>query len=479
MGILKWLGIDDPVQKVEQKKEEPQVEVKSYNNTILPNGDLITVSETKDYTKDGYNANADVFAIVGLAARKVGQVPWYVYKVKKNATKEFNQYKTFSRTNTNPKLASELFALRKKAIDDSIVDNELSELLIKPNRNQGQDAFFEMLYGYKLLTGEGNIWKNRGNDTGRGKVVELNTLPKKFIDIIGRQNDPFQIDGWKIEMGAWRRDIKPQDLIMWKFPCYIFDPSTKLHLRGQAPLLSMRFDLEAGNENSKNRVKMNKSQGSRGVLYDDTPGRPTSFGDLTPQQEADVRRAIDRKINNNDYAGAIAFLQGKWGYHELGMDAGQLEMIEQEGLNTRKLCAGFNVPYEFFNPETTFANKEQAGKLFLYNHIAPAVYSLRDELNRSLLKDFGLSEGQYIIEPDISGLPEAMEDLQKQVTMLGAAWWLTPNRRLEIMGEDKSTDPNMDKVYIPANLRTLDDANVVVGRGLDQEEDLLNNNDAI
>ncbi|MGN6436865.1 MAG: phage portal protein [Agriterribacter sp.] len=473
MGILKWLGLEQPV------KPEPPQEVKSYNdNVILNDGTVITANETKDYVKDGFNTNADVFSIVSLAARKFGQVPWYVYKVKKGKTKELNSYKTFSANNRNPARYGEMISLRKKAIEDSIVENDLSELLIKPNRNQGQDSFFETLYGYKLLTGEGNIWKNRGNDRGVGKVVELNHIPKKFLEIKGRMNDAYQIDGWRIEMGAFRKDIVPQDLIMWKFPCYLFDPATKLHLRGQPPLLSMRYDLEAGNENAKNKLKMNKSQGSRGLLYDATEG-PLAMKLLTPEQQSVVQRAIDKKINSNDVASSIAFLQGKWGYHALGLDAQQLKMIEQGRLNTQTLCAGFNVPYEFFNPETTFANKEQAAKHFLYNHIAPAVYSLRDELNRSLLKDFGLLEGQYIIEPDISGLPEAMEDLQKQVTMLSAAWWLTPNQKLEKMGEDKSPDANMDKIYIPSSLRTLEDANVVTGRGLDGEEEVLNQNGAI
>lgn len=450
----------------------------SGSNTFFIGDDFFVMGDSsKNYIQEGYNKNADVYAIVSLAARKFAQVPWYVYKVKKGATKELKQYKQFSRNNTYSYNSGELKALRKKALDESVVDNDLSELLNKPNEYQGQDGFFEMWYGLKLLTGEGNLWKNRGGRK-EGKVLELHHVPKHFIELIGRQNNPYVIDGWKIDFGAGVKDIAVNDLIMWKLPCYVFDINTKSHLRGQSPLLSLLLDLQASNENAKNKLKMNKNQGARGILVDKTNDglKPVT---LNPQQESDLRRLINSKINSNDNAGAVVNLSGLWDYLSIGMDANQLKMIEQSNLSTEKLCAGYNVPYEFFNPQTTFANKEQAARHFVYNHIAPAAYSARDELNRSLLADFELDANQYIIEPDVLSLPEAMEDLGKQVTMLNSAWWLTPNQRLEKMGEDKSADPNMDKVYIPSSLQTLENANMVIGGNLDNEQNLLTNNNAI
>lgn len=460
--------VGEPVVKAEQK---------SWGGlgTFDSNDDLVyRFEDGKNYIREGYDKNVDIFSIVGLAARKIGQVPWYVYKVKKDKKKELKDYLTASRNNKNPARANEIRGLRKKALDESIVDNELSELLQNPNPNNGQDSFFEQLYGYKLLTGEGNIWKNRGK-TG-GQPLELFIIPKANIQIIPK--DKFRIAGYYMELGSARIPVAVDDLIMWRFPNYNFDPETLNHLRGQAPLMSMYYDLQAGNEGAKNRLKMNKNQGARGILTD-TTGDGLKPASLSPQQQSDLKRLIDGKINNNDYAGSVMALQGVWNYLAMGLDAGQLKMIEQANLNTQKLCAGFNVPYEFFNPETTFANKEMAGKHFLYNHIAPAAYSLRDELNRGLLEDFGLSESQFIIEPDVMALPEAMEDLGKQITMLNQAWWYTPNQRLEKTGEEKNPDPNMDKIYVPANLKTLDQANTEIGGSLDEDVDLLRQNGAL
>jgi len=469
MNILFWK------KKKEETKQETKevVEKKSYAreyfdaNGIIP---IVSNSESK-YISEGYNDNTDVYAIVNKASRKFAQIPWYVYRVKKGKTKELKDYIHFSRNNRNPDRWNDIIGMRRKAIDESIVENDLSNLLIKPNRNQGQDAFFEQLYGFKLLTGEGNIWKNRGGSK-KGAPLELFLIPRNQLEIVGIPNDPFGIAGWKILFGGRTVPTPSEDLIMWKFSNYCdIDIDSKNHLRGQAPLMSMYNELMASNEGAKARVKMNRSQGARGMLTDETPG-----SGLTPLQISDAVRAVNSKINTNDVAGAIAVLQGIWKYTALGMDMGQLKMIEQLELNTKKLCAGFNVPYEYFQSDTTFANKEMAGKDFLYNHLAPAAYGCRDELNRGLLPDFNLDSSQYIIEPDIMALSEAMEDTKKMIEMYKQAFWYTPNEIRQKCGEDPLADENMDKIYLPTSLQTLDSANSL-SQPIDMN--LLNDNNAI
>lgn len=467
MNLLFW-------KKKEIKKSEPPQQEKSQSfDSFNENGLIPIISNTENkYISEGYNSNTDVYAIVNKAARKFAQIPWYVYRVKKGKTKELKEYVQFSRNNRNPDRWNEIISMRRKAIDESIVENDLSQLIIKPNRNQGQDAFFEQLYGFKLLTGEGNIWKNRGGSK-MGQPLELFLIPRTQLEIIGVPNDPFGIAGWRILFGSRSANVPDEDLIMWKFNSYCdIDIDNKTHLRGQAPLKSMFNELMAGNEGAKARVKMNRSQGARGMLTDETPGNG-----LTPAQISDAMRAVNSKINTNDVAGAITILQGIWKYTALGMDMGQLKMIEQLELTTKKLCAGFNVPYEYFQSDTTFANKEMAGKDFLYNHLAPAAYGCRDELNRALLPDFSLDSNQYIIEPDVMALPEAMEDTKKMIDMYRQAYWLTPNEVRQKCGEDPSDDENMNKIYIPTNLQTLDSANSLAAEPIDMN--LLNDNNAL
>ena len=123
-----------------------------------------------------------------------------------------------------------------------------------------------------------------------------------------------------------------------------------------------------------------------------------------------------------------------------------------------RLCNLYRLNPNFFLSGQTFDNLSQARKDFITQTILPRACSNRDELNRMLLKAFNLDEKTFTIDIDISELPEMQEDMQKQVQALSLAWWFSANQRLEMMGEEASTDPNMDKIWIPNNLTLMDDA---------------------
>ena len=127
------------------------------------------------------------------------------------------------------------------------------------------------------------------------------------------------------------------------------------------------------------------------------------------------------------------------------------------------------MPYELFDSETTFANKEQAQKGWLYNSIIPACKQFDDELNRVLLAAFNLI-GTAVIRSDFDDLPELREDVAQLVTSLNTAWWITGNEKREWMGFGKITDPTMDEVLLPAGQTPISQVNMdEVARQLDQQ----------
>jgi phage portal protein BeeE len=117
--------------------------------------------------EDSYASNADVYAIVALLARKAASIPWYVYRKKtdKGAGLALERYKQASR---HPMDMATLKAYRAKSLDDSevVMDSPLGQILTRPNATQGQDKFFETLYTYYWLTGEGFLWGNNGGIEG-------------------------------------------------------------------------------------------------------------------------------------------------------------------------------------------------------------------------------------------------------------------------------------------------------------------------
>jgi phage portal protein BeeE len=152
-------------------------------------------------------------------------------------------------------------------------------------------------------------------------------------------------------------------------------------------------------------------------------------------------------------------MQGEWGMLDLSMSSVDMELTKSMETVFVRLCNLFGINPMLFLANATYENISQARKDLITGLLLPLSCSLRDEMNRVLLPAFGLGK-QFTHDVDITNLPELQDDMSKKVTQLAAAWWLTPNQKLEEMNEDKSTDPNMDKVWVPSTIMLMDDAAV-------------------
>lgn len=397
--------------------------VSSLTTIQIGNPEVYVHIDTERAIEEGYNGNTAVYSIVQKDAQKFAFIPTYVCKVG-----DENEEK---------------------------LENDLSKLLNKPNEYQGQDAFRETVRIYRKLTGEAFIWLNRGmlSDGVDGearqkmRVLEMYVLPSDHVLIIPDPNNLYGLLGYRLEAGGKKIDIPKEDVIHWKGSSLKFDAATRDHLRGQSPLSAGYKTLQQNNDATSAAVRMYQNDGAKGLLFNETLDK------LTPTQKQTVEGVIGKKINNNDVKGAVATLQGKWGYIDLGKGSTDLQLLEGKNLSMKELCFLFDVPYELFDSETTFANKEQAQKSWLYNSIIPACKQYDDELNRVLPLAFGLN-GIAVIMSDFDDLPEMREDVSKLVTALQAAWWVTPNEKREWMGfEPYGTE--FDEPFIPGGTQPL------------------------
>jgi HK97 family phage portal protein len=435
-----------------------------FNNgvTIYPYG------RDNTFINEGYNKNAWVYSIVSKCAKKFSQVPWYHYKIKTKERKTWGEYQQLTKNGiSDVKALIEAKKMRLKARDEVIVDSPLSKFLNKPNRNQSGAQFREQLYGYKLLTGEGNIWFSRPDPNQ--KPSEMFIIPKDHLALV-KGGDAWAIAQYKILLSGESIPEPPENIVMWKFPNYRFDEAMLTHLRGQSPLDAGLLLMQSSNEGAERLIAMNKNQGVAGAVFDRAQGK----GYPTPEQAQFIRRQFNEIVNDNDLAGQIAWLTGDLGYIQFGLDAGQLKLLEQSDVQFKGLCNIFDVPWQLFGNADSYENRKQYKRDFIYDNIAVACYGLRDELNAKLIGEFNLDRDRDVIDCDVLALPELSEDLKTQAETLAKLWQLTPNQVLEFIGYDRSTDPNMDKVYIPTGFTTLDDLNAPIGDNLNNDVSLLN-----
>lgn len=381
---------------------------------------------------EGFTKNSTVYSLIMKDANKFASIPRYLYN------KE------------------------RKGVSPSRFEgvNDLTKLLEYPNPGQAQDEFFCLWRVLFKAQGEAFIWLNRGDtsmlqegefieidDTAqqKKKVLEMYLIPADKIIVVPDPTNPWGVYGYILESGTGRVPLRKVDIIHLRMPNPEFDAGSRSHLRGLSPLQPGSVDVELSASTSKSMLRGVQNDGSKGAMFN------KSMQKMTPEQESQVRKVVDKKANGMDIKNLVATIQGDWGYIDFGRTAVEMETIAGMQMADQKLCLLLDVPYELVDPKTTFANKKEAQKGWVSNSIYPACKQLDGALNRVLLMAFGLEASTYI-GSDISDLPEMQIDLAGTATALASAWWLSPNEKRAIMMQEKLPETIYDELWIPGGI---------------------------
>jgi len=398
------------------------------------NGVVLQPYYQQAYVDDGYMGNSDVYSIVTFLARKAGSIPWYVYKMKpgEKAKTSLERYKQLSKGLHNKGAFERALMERKNAYEENMVTGTpLAKLLERPNPQQAQDQFFQNLFGYRILSGEGNIYGNDGN-IDNGKFLELNVLPTQFLEIYPDPNDLYGLLGYKL-MVAQGINIPKANVCHWKSWNPDFNDVTRSHLRGVSPLRSAWKLLRMSNNAADASAKMTQNGGAKGALVPQPVNN--NIPQMTPEQASIIQRAINERINGTDNKGSVGVMQYPYNYLNFGLSSVDMELVKTLQMTLHQWCRVFGMPIVLFDTDTSSYNNYTNGmRDLITNTIAPLCAELRDELNAWLVPRFG--ENVYI-DYDISALPELQADMEKMVSQLKQADWLTFDEKRTAMGYEE------------------------------------------
>jgi phage portal protein BeeE len=415
---------------------------------------------------EGFCASTWIYAIISKNAKKFGSIPRYLYDEKKLMQEK----------------ATRIRYQIKAAKPDMLFESDLNKLLDRPNENQGGSQFFALAEAFYLTTGEAFIWLNRGNAAQRYDpvtdtfvdrtdkeidelpVLEMYVLPSPSVNVLKDPNNVFGISGYELVVLGRKIPIRKGDIIHWRDLNLKFDASTGEHLRGFPRMKAGDKTVQESKDIAKSSVKMFQNDGAKGILFSEN----LSAEDVTPQQESDIRRVVNAKINDNDIKGAVALLMGsKWEYIDLAFTSVDMNLIEARVKNAQELCALFDTPHLLFVPsDATLANLENTKRNWVNDAIIPLVKELDELLTLKLTKAFKLV-GKARIVSDFSELPEMQLDVNKVVDSMSKAWWVTPNQKLIAMGYEASTEPRMNEVWVPSGIQPLSE--VMVDDGYEEQ----------
>lgn len=424
---------------------------------------------TKTAIEKGFNSNTAAYSITMKDAIKFGSIPRYVFDAAK-----YEEKKKPCPVTANKVLWDAKALARYQDKPVNAFAPSLTQLLNRPNEYLAQDKFFEAVRCYYKICGEAMIWLNRGdlekyrNEDGsfrdaeidRLPVLEMYVLPVDKMIIIPDPQNLWGLLAYVLEVGQ-RVHIRKNDVIHWKNTNLKFSEDTRDHTRGMTPFTPGKKSLEANNSMTDSSVRMAQNDGARYVLFNE------SMSQASPTQQSDIKAVIDRKINNNDVKSAVAVLQGKWGGIDLGKSAVDMELLKGKEFTWKELCFLLDVPFEFFDSQVTFSNKEMAMVHWITNAICPATKQLDGEMNRVLLKAFGL-EGKAFIGCDYSELPEMKKVAVESAKTMQEIWSIFPNEIREYLGYEQIADPRFNEPWVPTGRSPLSD--MVDDDPLDDEE---------
>lgn len=404
---------------------------------------------------DNYAANTILYSVVNMDAEKFASVPRYLYDAK---------------------------AMQEEKKNSRIVEGAnydlILKLLSKPNPTQSQSEFFELTRIFYKCCGESFIWLNRGDvkekyvapyinadgnyieggliertneEIDAMPVLEMYCFPPGWVGVIPDPDNIFSVLGYWLDTGnGMRKYIRKGDMIHWKRQNPVYNPFTGSHLRGLSPFQVGKETIQENKDQIASSVRMFKNDGAKGFMYNEG----LNWFKLTEPERQQIKDTVDGRINGHDAKGAVAMLGGKWGYNSIAQSSIDMNLLEARKFTWQEISFLTKVPYELFDNKNTYANRLEAQKGWVSNTIGPACKSLDEKLTEALSKSFKL-EGRVIILSDLDSLPEMKLDIAALITALKDAWYISPNRKLVMLGHEPENNELFNEPWVPDGITPL------------------------
>lgn len=391
----------------------------TFGNSITQYPNWKTVGNAERYcTTD------DIYSIINLISTTAASIPFYNY-IK----------------NSDGKLT------------DALDTDDLSIMLENPFEGMSKFESFYAICATILMQGECIMWKFKPeNGPNKGKVSKLFYMAPQNVNLKVTNTFPRKILAYQyVENGQIIMDNIPVDeIIHIKYFNPLYGISGE-ELRGLSPLkiLSKRNTL------SDSITAVTAAQIQNGGV----PGILFEKGDYAEIKENSDKRKVDmyKWFNEPSNKGLPYPGGGDLGYIALGLKLADMQVADLEKITFKKMCNVFSVSDRLFNNDATGSEiSDDNARVGLYtNAVLPLLTRIKDSFNNKLVPEF--KSNKYHIAFDISDIQELQKHIGSMVTWLAAAWWLSPNQKLEQMGWEKSVNPLFDQCFIPDGLQLADD----------------------
>lgn len=410
------------------------------------NGRLVSIEDNQfNYLRSGYDINDIIYSIINLIMDKIKVAPWAVYTVKdEEALKAYHGMQ--SRKEWLPEDFKKAIDLRHKALEISKNPGKWGELCKYPNELETMPEFVANGCGYKLLLGNKYIWASilKGG-ANAGVPNELFCLPSQYMQILCTDSFPTRVGGYHVQM--WNADYLPEEILHEKY----WNPNWNINgmqLYGVAPLKAALRVVSRDNSSLSSSTSRFDNGGISGILYMENQIGNID-GNLVLPEVQELKKTMVTEWQGQRNAGKMGLSGYKMGWLPIGMTAEEMQQIENEKWNMRRLCNVWGVQSQMLNdPENKrFNNAVEAERSLTTRCALPALVAFRDNLNRKRETDWG-GAGRTIVDFDQTVFTELASTTAETVGWMEKMPWMSPNQKLSTIGMETVDDPRFDEPWI-------------------------------
>lgn len=370
-----------------------------------------TSEDLSKLAKEGYQNCYAVYACVKQIVDAAGGIPWNLFKK----------------------------PMSKGAKKEKIEEHGLLNIMKRPNPEDGGAAFIKNTLAFYLISGNSYNIK-AGPVQGPPKELHL-ARPERMSILIGSKAEP--IRGYKYTVEGQSDTFRKEQVLHLKQ----FHPSDDWY--GLSPIRVAARHIDIQDMAAKWNAKL---------LQNDCrpPGALVTEGSLEDEQYERLEKQLETKMMGYENVGRPPIFEGGIKWESFAITPKDMDWIQSDKLNTRKICSIFNVAPELIGDaeNKTYSNYKEARKALYMETILPLMDFLRDEYNNWLTPAWD-EEGLYL-EYNKDAIEAIKEELDAIYTRQAQAYWRTINEKRISTGDDEIGKAG-DVILIPANLIPLMD----------------------
>lgn len=407
-------------------------------------------TDYRDAISNGYEKNADVYAIIDDISSRCVEVPLELYQANKMQIKSVNRYKALSIRPTDRSMI-EANKIKNKAMKE-LEEHPILGLLKRPNTYQTSKEFFQTLISWNLLTGDVGIWAEE-DPLKAGKIARLHVIAPFDYTIVS--------DGYRriirYKIHSINQEVEPQYFLSFRKFNPSYNNQNTVH-RGFSPLTAGSRILQKANAAEEVSIENFETRGAVGMLYKDD----MSVEDLDPQGQQDYEDKLYNKIYSSDKKGRIGFSNAKMGFLKLSTTNLDLDLRAMTKLSTEQLCRLWHYPYVLLNADNlTESNLAQFIRRMIINCVVPMQNKICEGLLEWLSPSMGINSSQYVLRFDVDAYPEMKQNFLDAASILEKLdGVLTQDEKRVFMDFEPTNDPIMQQVYIRSNQVPIGSLNI-------------------